>query len=297
MKFRSFNKGIIMKFKNSHWQIAYKKKGMKKFILVDNPKWAWAADPFLVEYRGEVYLFAELCLYKSERNGVIGYCKYNGNGFGEWTVSMDRHWHLSYPNVWVEDDRLYMCPESYQTEEVAVYELIEFPDKWRKVHTYLQNDKYVDTTFMQYGNKKYLYTYRLTTSGIVGELLMYEILEDTSLSEPKIISDNIANARPGGNVIVKGDRHIRVSQDSSNGYGCGLVFSEINRLYPDYKETEIKHITPDNIHGIWNRKMIGIHTYNRLGDIEVIDLKYEVNLISEYLARKRVRKVFVDKYK
>jgi hypothetical protein len=285
-----------MKLINNHWGIAYRTNETIEFKLVDNPKWAWAADPFLIEYKGEIYLFAELFLYKSERNGVIGYCKYNGSGFGEWTVSMDRHWHLSYPNVWVYNDKLYMCPESYQAEEIAVYELIAFPDKWKKVHIFLQNDKYVDTTFMQHGENKYLFTYRLTQSGIIGELLLYEILDDLLLSEPQMISNDISKARPGGNVISKDGRLIRVSQDSSNGYGCGLVFSEINQIYPQYHETVIKRLVPQNIQGNWKQKMTGLHTYNKLGQLEVIDFKYERILVSEYFARKRIRKVFVNKY-
>ena len=74
---------------STHWQIAYKNKKMSKYELIPNPNWAWAADPFLVEYKGELYIFAELFLYKSERNGVIGYCKYKNGTFGEWTVTMD----------------------------------------------------------------------------------------------------------------------------------------------------------------------------------------------------------------
>ena len=113
----------------AHWQIAYRKGFEGEFQLVNNPNWGWCADPFLVEYMNNIYLFAEAFLYKSERNGVIVYCKYEENGFSDWKVCMDKHWHLSYPNVYVVDNELYMCPESYQREDVSVYKLIEFPDK------------------------------------------------------------------------------------------------------------------------------------------------------------------------
>ena len=67
-----YKDGYQLKVKKyEHWQIAYR-EDEGEFKLVSNPDWAWAADPFLVKYKGEIYLFAELFLYKSERNGVIG---------------------------------------------------------------------------------------------------------------------------------------------------------------------------------------------------------------------------------
>ena len=99
------------------WEIAYKDSKDSKYKIIKNPDWAWAADPFLVEYQGDIYLFAELFLYKTERNAVLGYCKYSNGTFGEWTVTMDKHWHLSYPNVFVLEDKLYMCPETNQMED------------------------------------------------------------------------------------------------------------------------------------------------------------------------------------
>ncbi len=283
--------------KYNHWQIAYREDMNKDFKLVQNPAWAWAADPFLVEYEDRIYLFAELFLYKSERNGVIGCCKYEDGKFGEWFVTMDCHWHLSYPNVWTEEGNLYMCPETYQTGEVAVYKLEAFPDRWRKIRVLLQNGKYVDSTFMKYGNKNYLFTYRLTNSSIAGNLLLYEIFPDGTLSKERFISDDIGSARPGGKVIVNEEKKVvRVSQDSANGYGAGLVFSEVESVNPVYREKKLLRVGPDEIIGNWNRSFTGVHTYNRFKNMEVIDLNYLTFSFSESIAQKRVRKVFTNKY-
>lgn len=286
-----------MKIKYEHWQIAFRKKPEEKFRLIENPSWAWAADPFLVKYRGELYLFAELFLYKSERNGIIGYCKFDGEKFGEWIVSMDKHWHISYPNVWVENEKLYMCPETYQAEEVAIYELVEFPDKWKKTCVLLNNGEYVDSTFLLYDKKKYLFTYQHTTSRIDGNLLLYVINNDGCVKEPMLITDDISCARPGGNFISRRGKLIRVSQDCSRGYGGGLVFCKVESIFPEYNEKEIIRIYPESIDGQWKKTFTGIHTYNCYGNMEVIDLKYEVCSVKEYFARKRVRNVFVDKYR
>lgn len=107
---------MLNKFMFKRWEIAYRRAGEEKFHLIPNPPYGWCADPFLVEYHDTIYLFAEIFLYKSERNGVIGYCTYENGRFGAWTITMDKHWHLSYPNVFVYENNLYMCPESYQKE-------------------------------------------------------------------------------------------------------------------------------------------------------------------------------------
>lgn len=286
--------------KFNHWQIAYRINGQKEFKLIPNPFFAWAADPFLVEYRGTLYLFAELFLYRSERNGVIGFCKYENGKFSKWTVTMDKHWHLSYPNVFVYEDKLYMCPESYQREEIGLYELKEFPDKWEKICTWNENMACVDTTFLEYEGKRFLFTFELGVGKYAGKLWMYQIVED-GLSDPIIVTENKGLARPGGNFIKENGRLFRVAQDCVADYGAGIVFCEVDSVWPEYKEHKVKRIYPQDIvisheNRVKQNKYTGIHTYNRLGNMEVIDLKYQNSSLPEYFAQKRVRKVFLHKY-
>lgn len=285
------------KFRFDRWQTAYRLKGEERFTLLPNPEWGWAADPFPIIYRGFLYIFAEIFLYKSERNGVIAYCRFEDGKFTDWTVSMDKHWNLSYPNIFVWNGRLHMCPETRQNDEIAIYELKAFPDRWEKIKVLLSNVQCVDTTFCTREGETYMFTFQPEKGGIKGRLYLYRLVGDT-LTEAKIISEDTGteNARPGGRIICEAGKLFRVSQNGSKGYGSGLVFSEIDSFAPTYKEHEVGRITAEGIKGSWNRKFIGIHTYNRIDEIEVIDLKYSVFSLEEYLARRRVRKVFVEKY-
>lgn len=286
---------MLDKFKFDRWQIAYRREGEEIFYLVSNPPYGWCADPFLVEYQGTMYLFAEIFLYQSERNGVIGYCTYKNGKFSQWTITMDRHWHLSYPNVFVHEGNLYMCPESYQREDISVYKLKEFPDKWEKVFTFIENEKCVDTTFMKYNNEEYFFTFKPNFIKYGGQLYLYHI-KNSCIDEGHYITDNRENARPGGNIISVNGKCIRVSQDCSNGYGSGLVLSEIDSVCPKYKEHIVKKIMAKDILVDSKQKFAGIHTYNSLKGIEVIDLKYSEFSLKEYIARRRVRRVFTNKY-
>lgn len=279
-----------------HWQIAYRISRNEPFHMVENPEYAWAADPFLVEYRGRIYLFAELFLYRSERNGVIGYCIYENGRFGKWHVSMDEHWHLSYPNVYVRDGELYMCPESWQKNEVGIYRLAEFPDKWEQTDCLFRNVRYVDTTFLEQGGERYIFTFAPVFSGDEGQLLLVREQADGSRTEPVVITDDISVARPGGNILRLNQKLYRVSQNCRHSYGAGLVFSEIDSLAPVYKEHVVKRIFPKDLRFETRKKILGLHTYNRLGKIEVIDMKYYAPSFSEYRAAQRTHKVFLNKY-
>lgn len=280
----------------NHWQIAWKRKNEEKYKFICNPKWGWCADPFLVEYENELYLFAEIFLYKSERNGVIGYCKYLDGVWGDWVVTMDKHWHLSYPNVWVEDGKLLMCPESYQMEEVAIYELVEFPNKWKKINTLISDVEYCDTTFLCKDGNKYMITYERGTARYSGGRgLLYRILNGRAV-DMQVISESNEGNRCGGKIITEQNRIIRVAQNCKEEYGGGLIFYEIESVSPIYVEHEVKRILPKDIFLDGKNKFTGIHTYNTFRNIEVIDLKYSKISIDEYFARQRIKKVFVNKY-
>lgn len=278
-----------------HWTIAYKALGEKEFHIIPNPEWGWCADPFLVEYKSEIYLFAEIFLYKSERKGVIAYCKYAEDGFGDWQVTMDEHWHLSYPNVFARGDDLFMCPESYQNKTVSLYKLKEFPDNWERVEILIDNKKFVDTTFLTYNDDSYMFTFAPKFKNAEGSLLLYKKQDGTYRHVAELSSDKTL-ARPGGNFFERDGKLIRVGQNSEHTYGEGLVFLEVDSIFPSYKEHEVKRVYPNDISIANAKKYCGMHTYNCCSGIEVIDLKYSVVSMKEAFARRRVRKVFVDKY-
>lgn len=278
------------------WEIAYKDSKDSKYKIIKNPDWAWAADPFLVEYQGDIYLFAELFLYKTERNAVLGYCKYSNGTFGEWTVTMDKHWHLSYPNVFVLEDKLYMCPETNQMEEIALYELEAFPDKWKKVKVIKMNGNYVDSTFIKVNKDLYMFTYDITDFNNK-KLILCKMSSDYTILEEKEISGDDTLARPGGNFIIDGEDIIRVSQDCDGEYGKGLVFCKVDEIWPQYREHVIKRKYAKDFVLDCSRKYIGVHTYNKLNGIEVIDLKYLQYSLKTCNAIRRTHKVFLNKFR
>jgi len=278
-----------------HYDIAYRKRG-GAFRVVPPPSYGWTADPFLVAYEGAVYLFAEIFLYKTERNGVIGCCRYDGDGFGPWMVTMDKHWHLSYPNVSVRDGRLYMVPESYQAEEIAEYVLAAWPDRWEKHRVFAMNREFCDTTFFTFCGQSYLFTFLRQQPSPHGEGWLYRVVDGKAVDGRKI-SDALYGARCGGKVFERDGKLIRVAQNAENGYGGSLIFFAIDSVAPEYREHvvgewHVADVLPDG-----PGRYTGIHTYNALGNLEVIDLRYETTSPEEVAASRRAHEMFVDKYR
>ena len=178
---------------------------------------------------------------------------------------MDRHWHLSYPNVFVENGKLYMIPESYQLGEVVKYELIEFPDKWKKVSSYISDVEYCDSTFLDYkdGNR-YVFTFERKE----GNGFLFQITDDKFCNK-RFISNSPLGTRCGGKIIRDGDKYIRLGQNCVREYGAGLVFYEIDSVFPEYNEHEVGRLEPGDIEIDSTKEFTGLHTYNKLGDLEV----------------------------
>lgn len=279
-----------------HYDIAYKRKNELNYKIVAPPKYGWIADPFLINFNGKLYLFAEIFLYLSERNGVLGYCVYENGLFGEWSVTMDRPWHISYPNVFLRNDRIHMVPETHQLSEVAEYELVAFPDKWQKVHTYLLNADCCDSTFIDYTDgKKYMFTFEPAPVSPYGKGIIYNV-DDGILTNKRVFSESLEGARCGGKIIYKQGKCYRLGQNCTKEYGGGLIIYEIDEIGSSYREHEITRIDPTDIEVDSDIIYTGIHTYNSCEDLEVVDLRYTSSTIEENEASDRVHRVFVNKY-
>lgn len=292
-----------MKFEK--WTVAYRKRSGGKTILDDTNSpfyilannWRyWAGDPFLIEYNGETWVFAEL-YDRVLRKGVIGCCKIPGSGAFDWKPVLRMPYHLSYPHLFILDGNVYMIPESYVADEIAVYRAVEFPYRWEKVKVLKDHYCAVDSTIFQAGHKKWMLTLRL---GENREKLMLFPVDDSELSgEGFCVSENDSNKRPAGNFFVKGERLIRPAQDCTESYGCALNFYEVTAVSEDrYEEHLVRKIIPGEIKSDLKGSPAGLHTYNASENYEVIDLKeYEFDWLL-YIMRpiwfvwRRIRKVF-----
>lgn len=268
-----------MKLPCVQWKIAYKRRNNldTKYFIIKNPWWGWAADPFIFDYKGKTYLFAELWDYRTVK-GCLGY-KILSDKNSNWKVIINEPYHLSYPHIIIMNKNIYICPESNASNTIYFYKAINFPDEWEKQKAILKG-KYCDTTFLRYKNE--LYGFTCIYHEKPNKLLLFKLNQNEVIfSNNNPILEGETMTRPGGGFFKENGKLIRVSQDCSKYYGEALYFTEVSLNWPKYHEKFIKKITTSDIKLNKFLHPIGIHTYNRNNSYEVIDLKfYQINLIN-----------------
>ncbi len=150
-------------------------------------------------------------------------------------IVLDEPFHLSYPYIFKWSDRYYMIPESGDVCEVRLYETIEFPLKWRYVKTLLYGC-YRDPSIFYYKSVWWMYLYE--EEGVLRLFFAYDLTgqwKEHPMSP--IVRCNNSIARPGGRVLVLGDRIIRFAQDDHLTYGRQVLAFEVLKLsLTEYEE-------------------------------------------------------------
>lgn len=239
-----------------------------EFVMIKNRMFSWCADPFPIEYKGELYIFAELFKFIGSK-GVIAYTKKNKEGFDKWKIVIEEPYHLSFPNIFLWNNSYYMCPEANESKKIYLYKCEKFPDVWKKSKVLVEGGRFCDTVFFNDEGNVYGITYELD-----GDLKMFNC-NNFEISNGKIITSSDDDNRPGGKIFYdRNHGNIIVSQIGKPRYGSGLVFKKVNINWPNYQEEEIMRVYPSDILCDKRRKYNGIHTYNMSENYCVIDMIY-----------------------
>ena len=253
-----------------YWTIAHRKKGADWEIL-DKSMSGINADPFLAVENGRHFLFYE----KADPITFKGYlvCMDLDADRKKARTILKEPFHLSYPNVFKVGDFWYLIPESKQNHKVTLYRAVDFPWKWERVRDLLEEDA-VDTTFVFRDGSWYFYTY------IDGALRLYRSGAD-ELGLPKSLVEirrweASKRMRPGGKFYEENGVLYRPAQICEQFYGEALVFCrqkwDISQSI--FEEEEKRELRAGEI-DVFGRSAIGIHTYNKLEDYEVVDIYCE----------------------
>lgn len=282
-----FVKFIYTKCKNppgyiaQYWsiQIAPNKSGFdtakldkKEFKTLKQPKSTFWADPFLLSINDKDYLFFESFDY-NKGTGIIQLSEVNQQGLLDEPITiLEKPFHLSNPQIFLEGDTLYLLPEQADSGEIALYRCIHFPGKWEKVATILQGGYFFDPILLKKENTWWLFfTEKMATQGassIYGKLLFSDNLLGPWHEHPmNPISSDCRYSRNGGSIFEQNNQTIRVVQDCSRDYGYKIHLLKITQLSETtYKDELIDSISPhhfdvDGIHSIsFSKNLIAIDT-------------------------------------
>jgi len=240
--------------------------------LLPPPGRYWA-DPHIVEYEGLIHVFFEEFLY-AERRGRIAVTTLDSAGRpGPVSVALDLDSHLSYPDVFVHDGRLFMIPEGASAGRVDVYECRGGPRDWVFRRTLLHDTPLVDASVVEWRGRWWLFGSLKKPAGLrTAELLLLYSADDPVTGEWRehrlspLLAD-VTNARPAGVPFRHGQKLYRLAQDGSRGYGSGIAINEVLRMDPaEYDERKVASLSP-----AWDRRVCGVHTLNRARDMVVMD--------------------------
>lgn len=237
----------------------------------------YCADPFLFRHGGTNWLFYET-LDKSGK-GVLGCFREENGKWVQQGIVLSEPWHLSYPQVFEDGGRVYMIPESCDSKRghreghVALYEAVDFPLKWRKVAT-LINEPLADSTLCRKDGRYYLSCFRVSPEA-GAELWHAPSLTGPWTRHPQSGNMNQSKRlrRNGGAFQTIGGALYRIAQDCNGDYGKRLFKVPVLKLSAaDYAEGEASLL----LDGKWPTGGLR-HTYNSLetpaGKLEVIDFK------------------------
>ncbi len=262
------------------------------FVVLPNSKRYWCADPFLFQKDGHYYVFFE-AYDRLKRKGVLGYRQVAENTVGDIRIIYEAASHLSYPFIYEADDDIYIVPESNISGELYRLKCLSFPDKWEKEKVLLKA-RLVDSTFFVKNGEHYCFSMQVDDDLLFDRLDLFYYANGEWVPCPKNpVKRDLATARSAGKCFEYDGVWYRPSQDCSNGYGCALRLNVIDKINSnEYMEHCTKKLRPSEIQTNTGVQYQGIHTYNRLKHVEVIDLKtppelHILNLLGGFWKRVR----------
>lgn len=264
----------------SQWILAFKEKSTDKWSKIKFDNNELMADPFIYYHNSKYYVLYEALNYDTDKGYIsIGTLDVKNKEIIDKHIIIKENYHLSYPFILKINNELYIIPESSYNNTIDLYKCIEFPYKWEKTRTLIDNISAVDTNLINKNGLWYLLTSEKRMGVSFGdELSLYVTDDPLSGTFLPIIGNpvvhDISKSRNAGDIL----NNIRVSQDCSKRYGYRVNFMEINELSENnYSERYIKSLKlPFGT--------IAMHTYNSAGNIEIVDLKI-INISPYFLYR------------
>jgi len=203
------------------------------------------ADPFLFVAHDRIYLFYEVKTDHS--HGEIWAQSMAPDGaWVDHGCVLKEDFHLSYPQVFCYDGRIFMIPEAAQSGQVILYEAHDFPNGWKR-HSILVDEPLRDPTIVFDGDNE---VFLIASSGSYDLKLFHSSDLFSGFQFAGIFIENDPSvARCGGGFIRIGEDLIRPAQDCSIAYGKQIdlrlvkqmsrtsYVEETSRLQLNYRET------------------------------------------------------------
>jgi hypothetical protein len=220
------------------------------------PKWPDCyADPFLIQYQGKEYVFAERYDFLKRKGSIAVFPVDNGTtgekGKADENVQtvMDLPFHVSYPCMLEHEARLYCIPETLFCEEIAIYRCEKFPRIWNKICVVEKGGRFADPTMFRHEKRWWLFATKFDEYS-EGNASLYAWYSSDIRGpwQPHLrnpIKVDVTCSRSAGGVVKSRGQLLRPTQDCSRSYGEAIVINRIIVLTPGaFEERFYRRIIP-----------------------------------------------------
>jgi len=235
------------------------------------------ADPFILKYEGDNYVFFERYLYKT-KEGIISCGKIENDRLVDIRDILELEYHLSFPFIFEENGEIFLMPETNRNKRIEIYKCTGFPDKWELYSTALEGEKLIDPVLYK-DNQNQIWLFVNIGNSVISSDTDLHIFKVNSLKMNELIPHkqnpviiDCRRARNAGALFrYKGDLY-RPSQCNIDGiYGRGLNINKVKKLSIDeYIEEPVLTIMPD-----FQKHLSGIHHMHQANDCFVFDAAYK----------------------
>lgn len=279
--------GGLLKRRLTHpetWHVGLRRRGMRGIldeghIAAEGFVWLrpdgshYYADPFLITREGRTWLFVEDYLYRDGK-GVISVCEVAPDGRpGPTRVVLEEPFHLSYPLVFSEGGTVWMIPETHAAGEVVLYRATDFPWRWERERVLIAGAALSDATPVRHDGRLWIFATEIglpggSSSDALSLFHAPDLFGDVAPHPLNPVLVDARAARPGGRMLHRGGRLLRVAQDCRTGYGRAAVLATVDRLdLGGYRQTLVADLRAPSDWGA-----SGLHTIETGEDFEAIDI-------------------------
>ena len=220
------------------------------------------ADPFLLEKDGWLHLFYE-CQIRHRGKGVLRMIR--TKDLESWTepvTVLEEPFHLSFPNVFEDNGRYYMLPETGADGSIRLYSSEDLVH-WTLYRVILQDGRqWADSTIVAKDGKYFLIS---SVYNSFKDIRMHVFVSDSLDGEFRElpcspVDADSSCARNAGSVFSFEGLLYRPAQDCSEGYGKNMSIMEITNLSAEsYEERPAARLILDKTDGFFRR---GGHQFN-----------------------------------
>lgn len=243
-----------------------------KWVDLQGYRKGWFADPFILSAdESQIVVLAEEYLY-STKLGRIVRLSIDRNTYRLLKIEpiLELPTHLSFPIYIRENGKTYLYPENYQGGALKIY---EYDDSTRTLSNpiTLVSEPLLDSQILKIDGTYYIFAVKYKT-GLQKDTKDLIIYKASSLLGPFIPHQSIETEhneeRGAGTIFVtKYNKIIRPTQNCEYDYGKEVIFKQLELENDAFSEIEVGRISADGN----KKKGLGIHTFNQLKDLTVVD--------------------------